>query len=389
MGAVTMNEKGRLAGKIKNLALQEICCASPALYGIFQQVQENAREMFGYLPAAVLKLYMEGGMQAVSRLLLHSLFHVLYLHPAGKREDVQTELWNLACDITVEYTLDCLKLWQVTGRMGTEAFKRCRLLWKEARSLSTEEVYEELQKLQLDTETRKAWAKLFERDDHCCWKKADKMNLDSLLKGIRGLSLNSGSSINPGRAGTEKGVQTEWYQLQEKRRRDYYQFLKKFTIEREEMQLDTESFDYIPYLYGLMQYKNLPIIEPLEYTETKKLQELVIAIDTSSSCTRETVQNFLEEVYAVLSRQEDFFRKMNVHIIQCDCYVQEDWKVTCEREWKEYLKQIKIQGRGGTDFRPVFRYVEKLRKEGELSDLKGLLYFTDGDGIYPTEKTDY
>ena len=52
-------------------------------------------------------------------------------------------------------------------------------------------------------------------------------------------------------------------------------------------------------------------------------------------------------------------------------------------------RHITIQGRGGTDFTPVFRYVEELRRKKELKDLKALLYFTDGDGVYPRERTDY
>ena len=50
---------------------------------------------------------------------------------------------------------------------------------------------------------------------------------------------------------------------------------------------------------------------------------------------------------------------------------------------------IKTGRRSGTDFRPVFEYVEKLREERKLKNLKGLLYFTDGDGIYPEKATDY
>ena len=33
--------------------------------------------------------------------------------------------------------------------------------------------------------------------------------------------------------------------------------------------------------------------------------------------------------------------------------------------------------------------VEELRESGELKNLKGLLYFTDGDGIYPSEQPEY
>ena len=58
-------------------------------------------------------------------------------------------------------------------------------------------------------------------------------------------------------------------------------------------------------------------------------------------------------------------------------------------EWLESCGRITIQGRGGTVFPPVFRYVEELRRRKELRDLKALLYFTDGDGVYPRERADY
>ena len=44
---------------------------------------------------------------------------------------------------------------------------------------------------------------------------------------------------------------------------------------------------------------------------------------------------------------------------------------------------MRIKGRGGTDFRPVFKYVDELIRNKEFSNLKGLIYFTDGYGIFP------
>lgn len=97
----------------------------------------------------------------------------------------------------------------------------------------------------------------------------------------------------------------------------------------------------------------------------------------------------MEETYGILSDQENFFCKMNLYIIQCDCFVQDVAHIICEKDWKDYLKNLRIHGRSGTDFRPVFDYIEKLRSERKLKNLKGLLYFTDGDGIYPEKPTDY
>jgi len=90
-----------------------------------------------------------------------------------------------------------------------------------------------------------------------------------------------------------------------------------------------------------------------------------------------------------LKSTESFFSKINVHIIQCDAEIQEDVKITSQQEFDDYLKRMQIQGLGGTDFRPVFAYVEGLRKRKEFQNLKGLIYLTDGYGIFPGRKPDY
>lgn len=50
---------------------------------------------------------------------------------------------------------------------------------------------------------------------------------------------------------------------------------------------------------------------------------------------------------------------------------------------------MKIYGLGGTDFRPVFGFVDSLVEANEFSNLKGLIYFTDGWGLFPKYKPDY
>ena len=55
----------------------------------------------------------------------------------------------------------------------------------------------------------------------------------------------------------------------------------------------------------------------------------------------------------------------------------------------EFLKTMALRGLGGTDFRPVFAYVDKLREMKEFQNLKGLIYFTDGWGTFPAQKPDY
>lgn len=228
-------------------------------------------------------------------------------------------------------------------------------------------------------------------DDHHFWNTA--VNQDFLSRIALTLSSLTGvsgtGSYGNGSKGNSSGELSEELAIRNTGTYDFTHFLKQFARQGEEIKTDIESFDYIPYLYGLEHYGNIPLIEHLEYQEVNRLEELVIAIDTSGSCSLDTVRKFMEETYSILSNHENFFRKMNVYIIQCDSFIQDMAHITSEQDWQDYLKNLAIHGRGGTDFRPVFEYVEELRAKKELKDLKGLLYFTDGDVIYPEIPTDY
>ena len=181
----------------------------------------------------------------------------------------------------------------------------------------------------------------------------------------------------------------EQVQVENRERYDYRQFLKKFAVLKEEIQIDEDSFDYIYYTYGMDHYGNMPLIEPLESKEVFRIEEFVIAVDTSMSCSGELVRHFLEETYGILSESESFFRKINIHIIQCDDQVRSDAVITNVQQMEDYMRDFTIKGKGGTDFRPVFEYVGSLCARGEFTRLKGLLYFTDGKGIYPVKAPVY
>ena len=155
------------------------------------------------------------------------------------------------------------------------------------------------------------------------------------------------------------------------------------------MKIDDDEFDYIFYTYGLKLYEKMPLVEPLEYKEIRKIREFVIAIDTSGSVSGELVQAFVQKTYNILKSTESFTAKINIHIIQCDQEIQEDVKITSQAEFDAYLESMTLKGFGGTDFRPVFSYVEELRKQHAFTNLKGLIYFTDGLGTYPERKPDY
>ena len=157
----------------------------------------------------------------------------------------------------------------------------------------------------------------------------------------------------------------------------------------ETMKVSEEEFDYIYYHYGTELYDNMPLIEPLEYQEVPKIREFVIAVDTSGSVSGELVQRFVEKTYNILCAAENFAAKINLHILQCDAEIQTDQKITTPEEFHEYLRTMTLVGFGGTDFRPVFAYVDELIRQKEFTDLRGLIYFTDGKGAFPSVPPKY
>ena len=150
-----------------------------------------------------------------------------------------------------------------------------------------------------------------------------------------------------------------------------------------------DAFDLNYYTYGLRTYGNLPLIEPLETREERRISEFVIVVDTSYSTSGELVRSFLQETLHILLEQNAFFTTAKVHLIQCDDQVQQDLVIQSSKQAQEVLAHFEIRGGGNTDFRPAFAYVEELRCAGELRNLGGLLYFTDGNGTYPAKKPDY
>ena len=170
---------------------------------------------------------------------------------------------------------------------------------------------------------------------------------------------------------------------------DYSDFLRRFAMLSEEMKINDDEFDYVFYTYGLKLYGNMPLIEPLEYKETQRIRDFAICIDTSESCKGELVRTFVEHTFNILKQQEDYAHAVNIHVIQCDARVQSDVKIADLRDVDRFMEGFEVRGMGGTDFRPAFAHVNRLVEAGELPDMKGVIYFTDGLGAFPEKPPDY
>lgn len=170
---------------------------------------------------------------------------------------------------------------------------------------------------------------------------------------------------------------------------DYTELLKRFSVLGEALTINDDEFDYIFYTYGLKLYEKMPLVEPLEYKDEKKVREFVIALDTSESVAGEIVQKFVTKTWNILKQSENFFSRVNIHIIQCGARIEEDIRINTQDEFDEYIKNMVLKGFGGTDFRPVFEHVDMLIRQHEFTNFKGLIYFTDGYGTFPYNPPDY
>ena len=350
-----------------------------------------------YQPEELMEQFRRS-QEKVNRIYLHSLLHCIFLHCFPEKDEegnpvVDVQYWNLACDITVENIIDGLYLKCVHQPASMVKRQALQLILEEGKVMTAQRIYRRLQTLHLPENKMQELRREFTQDDHGKWYENHpnspqmsqrKKNWDDIRNRMQ-TEMETFSK----EAGEGGETLVDQLRAQNQNRYDYKEFLRKFSVLKEEMKVDMDTFYYIFKNYVMNLYGNMPLIEPLETKEERKVEDFVIVIDTSMSCKGELVQKFLEETYSVLSESESFFRRIHVHILQCDEKIQSDVVIENAMQLKEYMSHFTVKGGGGTDFRPAFAYVEQLMRAKKFTKLRGLIYFTDGYGIYPAKMPPY
>ncbi len=300
-----------------------------------------------YLSPSRLQADLLQDSDFLSQELLHMLSHCLLGHPfeAWRVEPQERKAWEVVCDD---------KAWELTEELWGESIPKKSPV-----------------------------------DEHSLWGKRPDEREKAFWQGQGEKLLRSGNPRRKRKAGTARRSRSQHLVPAAGQRGDYRDILMSLSAYREDSRLNMDEFQYAWYSYGLQLYGDMPFIEPLEYSEERKIADLVIVIDTSGSCEKELVRVFLEETRGILTQERLFFRSFCLHLMQCDNQIQRDDCIHNKEEFEKYLEHLEIRGGGGTDFRPAFERIEELRKHGELRDLRGILYFTDGCGWYPKKEPDY
>ena len=329
---------------------------------------------------------------AVNRAYLHVILHCMLRH-LGKKRGKVPQLWDLACDAAVESILDELDypcLAEGTVPMKQKFWGECR---RDMKVLTAEGIYRRLLRLGLSEYELAQLQRRFLADDHGLWDRQEEGQDQNQRQDQKWKDLAEKTQTGLETVLSDKGTGgeavLEQVRVAVRDDVDYRAFLRRFATPREVLAVDGDAFDYIFYTYGLQLYGNMPLVEPPETKEEKRIEDFVIAVDTSMSTSGQLVRRFLACTYAILRSTGTFTRKVNIRILQCDDRIRSDVRIQDLEELRDYMDHFALIGGSATDFRPVLQHVDQLIRQGAFTSLRGLIYFTDGMGIYPQKRPPY
>jgi predicted metal-dependent peptidase len=311
-------------------------------------------------------------------LLTHEVMHKYSFHHTrrGKRDP---KLWNIAGDYVINL--------QIFDAMQEEIARRGRsciemipniLLDERFRNMSTEQVYKILEQEQPVTPTNPDDGTDIGNGD--CEGDGDGHN-GGQLGDVIDCPVNDGQTM----ADEEHEVEIEINQA--------YQTAKSRGLQPAFSEGMIDDFkkpkvDWRDVLRNLMQ-----TVVKTDYTWTRpntkvwsqgiyipshikeNMGELVVAIDTSASVSNEETSQFLGEIHSI----SEELQPEKLHVVWCDTRVQR----VDTYEMGDEFKTDKVIFGGGTDFEPVFKWVN----EQDFSPM-ALVYLTDGECPMPNTKVD-
>jgi predicted metal-dependent peptidase len=106
--------------------------------------------------------------------------------------------------------------------------------------------------------------------------------------------------------------------------------------------------------------------------------DLVVAVDTSGSIREAEIVQFFSEINAIKGQI-----RARIVLLCCDVEIDDEFPLIFEA-WDEFDFEPRLHGGGGTDFRPVFRWIDQQDMRPDT-----LVYFTDACGQFPEQEPPY
>jgi|APCry1669189665_1035243.scaffolds.fasta_scaffold06074_2 predicted metal-dependent peptidase len=298
--------------------------------------------------------------------LAHEVLHVIFQHGA-RRAHRDPTLWNIAADHAINLLLQEQGFLLPRGGFANPEF----------RNMSTEQIYALLPKnttyRSLDTTKSKIGTEESEFPGKLTPVGVDVLDPDNFeTVGIRDKDMPDKSQLAElceelrvealaKLQGTAAGYFSSECQAIEDSKIDWREVLRSWLVDR--IKSDWSMWPYSKkHIHRGFFLPSVGIEAP---------GHIVFAIDTSGSMSDEDLGDIFTEIRIY---RETFPCKLTV--IQADAAIQTISNYE-ELDGEEIPKKNKISGRGGTDFRPVFSWID--------SNCPGayLIYATDGYGTFP------
>lgn len=300
----------------------------------------------------------------VSGVLLHEVLHAALLHVV-RRGERDPALWNIAADIVVNgiISAEMKRLGETSGI----ALPASAIRDSELEKFSVEEVYQLVQKNPLVLELAAEWRDLLEGFDGIARNRADmEAHWRAAQAQAKTLMGATGRGTLPAELARELSAlsasQLDW-------RSHLWRFL---------VRTPTDFSGWDRRFIGRGLY--------LEALEGETIQ-VYVAIDTSGSIANKDLVQFLGEVQGILRS----YPNIRCSLFYVDAAAYGPYTLLPETDIKSFPRPV---GGGGTDFRPFFEAVNRVREEPNASGLTSdsevfCVYLTDGMGTFPNPEPVY
>jgi len=315
-------------------------------------------------------------------LLLHELFHCVYLH-ALRKDDRDALIWNISGDIVINIILSKVLGYSIPYMLGLKEFNEIVTVVKEEefmRSYTTEVVYNLLIKS----------SKL---------KYKQKGSSGDGKKGGKGPHESSSSKSFMDRYGDSGDISfpatNEMSHEEQERWKNYWMERSTLSNERERtagiipglhfQELNEIYEAKIDWREALSKLVSMASNDKEDYSWSKRSRKsigqevflpslysnrsyVVFAVDTSGSMSDEEITRAISEAKGICETNN-----AELYFIMFDTDVQYESEIG-----DEYDLPKKAFGRGGTMFGPVLKRINELYENGEIGGLDLIVMFTDG-----------
>ncbi|MCR5735218.1 MAG: VWA-like domain-containing protein [Lachnospiraceae bacterium] len=353
-------------------------------------------------PERVMQSYRYNGIDLIREEIFHVIMHGILGHFERTKEFSHPRLAGFVMDLEIEEIMEELGMNRIFNALPRPDWYKTIGLNLYNRALRDKALYDQVSRtgkmrtlddhsLWWDRSKTKGEKDFTSHDNGSVpmdlnrkWEEARKYILGSRKTGdvdgklIIGMLKRDGTGfkIRGKGAGT-----TECLIRAEGNKYSFSEVLSLFIKNRMVFRVQPDSFDPMLYEYGLSLYGNVPLMEPLEETEEKRIENLCIAIDTSGSCF-DKAGKFLDQVTGIFDEAAGDCRFGNIYLIQCDDGIHNVRILEDMEGLSEIKDSMTFEGFGGTDFCPVFNWIdENIAANNEEVDC--LLYFSDGEGRFP------